>query len=69
MTCHIDFVSAVGEKEAYLNAEQITSFTNWRPEYKSALFEIKGKKLTLEQTKEKPNTQFKLLVEHALPTI
>ena len=61
--CHIDFVSSAGTKEAHLNIDQIVSFTNWRPEYKSALFEIKGKKLNLEQIKDTLDTKFSLLLE------
>ena len=61
--CHIDFVSSAGTKEAHLNIDQIVSFTNWRPEYKSALFEINGKKLTLEQIKNTLDTKFSLLLE------
>ena len=61
--CHIDFVSSAGTKEAHLNIDQIVSFTNWRPEYKSALFEIKGKKLNLEQIKVSLDTKFSLLLE------
>jgi len=60
--CHIDFVTTAN-KEAHLNTQQIISFINWRPEYKSALFEINGKKLTLNQLKDDQSTQFKLVLE------
>jgi len=54
--CHIDFVSAYGTKESYLNANQIEQFINWRKDYKEAYFESD---LGLFKAEELPNN-FKL---------